>query len=159
MHALESMGLKIYLSFYFGDHHFFIRISCLLHISFTFSFHRGLEKDMSTTLYWQWQAELSMQSTMTFCEWRWSEKSQFNHVLSKVKYMHGPILRTKLKYCLKSDMFSLQRMEDFSFSPIAFLFPKKIVTELAVFLQRWHCASEYSREYYCILLWVSFLLN
>lgn len=54
-----------------------------------------------------------------------------NCVLPKLKCVHGPLLRGKLKYCLKSDKFSLQRMEDFSFSRTAFWFPKKIVTGLA----------------------------
>lgn len=53
-------------------------------------------------------------------------------VLSKLKYVHGPLLGAKLKYCLKYAKFSLQRMDDFSFSLIVFFFPRTIVAGLTL---------------------------
>ena len=58
------------------------------------------------------------------------------HVLSKLKYVHGPFLGAKLKHCLKSAKFSLQRMDDFSFSLIVFFFPKNIVAGLTLSSRR-----------------------
>lgn len=56
------------------------------------------------------------------------------HILSKLNYMHGPLLGAE--YCLKSAKFSLQIMEIFSFSPIVFFFPNNIVAELALSFRR-----------------------
>lgn len=46
--------------------------------------------------------------------------------------MHGPLIGTKLKYCLKSVKFELQGIDDFSFSLTVFYFPKNIVAGLTL---------------------------
>lgn len=58
------------------------------------------------------------------------------HVLSKVKWVCGPLIGAKLKYCPKSAKFSLQRMDAFSFSLIVFFFPKNIMAGLTLSSRR-----------------------
>lgn len=121
---------NLYSSFYFGDHISLILLF-LLPLYFFYILSSSAFMEDWGRIWALLYVSSGSQSSVCKIQWRFLERHMY-HGLSKLKYMHRPLLGAKLKYCLKSAKFSLQRMDDFSFSRIVFSFPKNIVAGLTL---------------------------